>query len=83
MIAYDGYFCVDSDGRSGGLAFLWNFSFKVTLLCFAKNFIDVKVEVPNLGTLRITGFYGFPAASHRCELWNLTRYLSSSPDKQT
>ncbi|MBA0878427.1 hypothetical protein Goshw_001839 [Gossypium schwendimanii] len=64
-------FTVDSMGRSGGLAFLWNFSDIVSVDTFSLNLIDVIVE--NFVTTRwgLTGFFGYLEASHRSASWNL------------
>ena len=65
-------------GWSGGLALLWHTNTKVALLSYARNFIDVYVEVAGLGDWRLTGFYGFPESCRRHQFWNLLRLLSSS-----
>ena len=56
---------VDRVGRSGGLALFWRSSATVSLLSYARNFIDVHVEVAGLGDWRLTGFYGFPESFRR------------------
>ena len=62
-LGFDGLFVVDRVGRSGGLALMWKASSKVNLLSFARNFIDVEVEVAGLGKWRMTGYYGYPESS--------------------
>ncbi|KAJ8624646.1 hypothetical protein MRB53_033176 [Persea americana] len=53
-------------------------SSKVNLLSYARNFIDVEVEVDGLGKWRMTGYYGYPETNRRRDSWNLLRVLSSS-----
>ncbi|XP_052299532.1 uncharacterized protein LOC127903030 [Citrus sinensis] len=77
-MGFDGLFVVDRMGRSGGLALLWDANTNVSLLSYARNFIDVHVEVAGLGDWRLTGFYGFPESSRRRQSWDLLRFLSSS-----
>ena len=78
QLSYDGLFFVDRVGQSGGLALLWKATSNVNLLQFATNFIDVEVEVPDLGKWRLTGYYGYPESSRRRKSWDLLRLLASS-----
>ena len=76
-IRYDEIFVVDKLGHIEGLAFMWNKSSKVSLLCYSHNFIDVEVDMEGMGEWRITGFYGLPESSRRHEFWQVLRSLSS------
>lgn len=64
-MGYEGLFAVDRVGRSGGLALYWKSTYKVNLLKYGRNFIDVVVEESDLGKWRVTGFYGFPESCQR------------------
>lgn len=64
-LGFDGLFVVDCVERSGELALLWDASTNVSLLSYARNFVDVHVEVSSLGDWRLTGFYGFPKSCRR------------------
>ena len=79
-LGFDGLFVVDRVGHSGGFALLWDGNTNVSLLSYARNFIDVHVVVAGLGDWRLTGFYGFPESSRRRrrQSWDLLRFLSSS-----
>ena len=77
-LGFDGQFVVDRVGRSGGLALFWHSSATVSLLNYARNFIDVHVEVAGLGDWRLTEFYGYHESCRRRQSWDLPRWLSSS-----
>ncbi|XP_074298813.1 uncharacterized protein LOC141629758 [Silene latifolia] len=72
----DGYvgLCVDSVGRSGGLAFLW----RQVVTCLFKgasvHFMDFDVEYNNV-KWRCTGFYGWSAVKDRHLSWRQIRLL--------
>lgn len=59
-IGYDGVFCVDREGRSGGLALLWKNCISCSILGFSKNHIDACLVDTNNIIWRCTGFYGHP-----------------------
>ncbi|KAL0400945.1 UNVERIFIED_CONTAM: hypothetical protein Slati_4124400 [Sesamum latifolium] len=68
--------CVESNGRAGGLALLWNKDIDIQLQSLSSHHIDVDVLPKNSdGKWRFTGFYGHPEASQRKESWNLLRRL--------
>lgn len=47
-LGFDRLFVVDCVGRSGGLALLWDANTNVSLLSYARNFVNVHVEVSGL-----------------------------------
>ncbi|KAL0374642.1 UNVERIFIED_CONTAM: putative mitochondrial protein [Sesamum radiatum] len=68
--------CVDSKGKSGGLALLWQKSVEVQLQSFSSSHIDVSVRVEESGEWwRFSGVYGEPDTSKRSEFWKLMRRL--------
>ncbi|KAL3820475.1 hypothetical protein ACJIZ3_006380 [Penstemon smallii] len=74
--------CVDSRGKSGGLALLWNKELHVDLQSFSPNHIDIHIaESDNPTGWRFTGFYGEPDTSHRHNSWDLLRCLASRSSK--
>lgn len=76
-LGFEGLLVVDRVSRRGRLAFLWNASCVVNLLCYAPNYIDTKVEVVDLGRWRIMDFYIYPESSRRRASWNLLCLLST------
>lgn len=73
-LKFYGCFCVDSEGRSGGLTLLWKSEVHLSVLSFSKNHIDAKIDSP-LCSWNLTGIYGHPETSKRMETWNLLRRL--------
>ncbi|KAL0410933.1 UNVERIFIED_CONTAM: hypothetical protein Slati_3683000 [Sesamum latifolium] len=68
---------VDSRGKGGGLALLWNKSSFVNLLSFLDSHIDTVIQLDEgEDSWRFTGFYGAPETSNRSASWNLLRCLS-------
>ena len=76
-LGFENLFVVDRVGHSGGLALFWKAKFKVRLLKYANNFIDVAIDGAGSGQWRLTGYYGFPESARRRESWNLLRHLAS------
>ncbi|XP_031126982.1 uncharacterized protein LOC116029213 [Ipomoea triloba] len=70
-LGFEGAFCVEPVGLSGGLAMLWRCNNVVTLLNYSNNHIDLVVAVPGTPEWRITGFYGYSERSRRHEAWEL------------
>lgn len=66
-LGYAGLFVVEIVGRSGGLAFFWKTNYRVNLLKFGRNFIDLVVENTVGGKWGLTGFYGFPESNRQRE----------------
>ncbi|KAK1378358.1 Endo/exonuclease/phosphatase domain-containing protein [Heracleum sosnowskyi] len=75
-LGYQGMFVVDPIGRSGGLALLWKESEQVELLGFSQNHIDVKINMENGTSWRLTGLYGEPNRALRSRTWDLLQNLS-------
>lgn len=69
-------FVVDPIGRSEGLALLWKESEHVELLGFSQNHIDVRINMENGTSWRLTGLYGEPNRALRSRTWDLLRNLS-------
>ncbi|KAL0337595.1 UNVERIFIED_CONTAM: hypothetical protein Scaly_2034600 [Sesamum calycinum] len=70
--------CVESQGRSGGLALLWHKSLSVQLQSFGHHHIDATVY-PESETeaWRFTGFYGFADVACRQRSWDLLSTLKN------
>ncbi|XVF47815.1 hypothetical protein PTKIN_Ptkin03bG0141200 [Pterospermum kingtungense] len=75
-----GCFCVDSEGRSGGLAMLWIEECDLHLRSYSKHHIDMELVLTVNDSWRITGIYGEPDASKRIETWSLIRRLATNYD---
>ena len=67
---YEACFPVDSNGHSGGLAFIWKHKRMFSLLNFSNHHIDMKYCGDNGLEWRCTGFYGFSDRSRRTEFWS-------------
>ena len=76
-LGYANLFIVNKVGRSGGLALYSKSAYKVQVLKFGRNFIDVQVENAEVGKWRYTEFYGFHEMSRRRDSWELLHSLSS------
>ncbi|KAM7254510.1 hypothetical protein ACFE04_003890 [Oxalis oulophora] len=66
----------DSNGRSGGIACLWNDAMSIQVLRFSRDYIDVLIE----NSWRCTGFYGNPVVSKRSNSWQLLTDLKDVSD---
>ncbi|XP_074326914.1 uncharacterized protein LOC141664858 [Apium graveolens] len=77
MLGFEGAIAVDSQGHSGGLAFLWRNKEDVILLSLSKNHIDVLIEMKGVQKYRLTGIYGEPDRTKRMETWALIRSLNN------
>lgn len=77
-LGFEGAFSVDVQGRSGGIALLWRYKEEVQLLSYSKNHIDVKLDIRDWNTFRLTGIYGEPDRSRRKETRNLIRNLKGN-----
>lgn len=71
-------FMVDNQGRSGGLAMLWRSSVRGEMVNFSKNFISLNIEVDNVGSWILIGFYGILDRAKRRNSWNLFRTLAAN-----
>ncbi|KAL0387846.1 UNVERIFIED_CONTAM: hypothetical protein Sradi_2666400 [Sesamum radiatum] len=73
----------DCEGRSGGLALLWDKSISCTLRSFSKNHIDVTVMTDDISpTWRFTGFYGDTDITKRKLSWELLKQLSLQSNRE-
>lgn len=77
-LKYKSCLAVSKEGRSGGLALLWNASIEVSISSFSRNHIDALVQDDNGRVWRFTGFYGNPSTSGRPNSWHLLRNLSAN-----
>ncbi|GLT33351.1 hypothetical protein SLA2020_079490 [Shorea laevis] len=77
-LGFSNCFAVGSNGRSGGLAMLWNEEVQVQLLSYSLTHIDMEIQDLTNTRWRVTGFYGQPDASRRHESWALLKSLKSS-----
>lgn len=69
---------VVSEGRSGGLALLWDKSSSVTVQRFSKYHIDASVQLEGQEeTWRFTSFYGEPDTTKRNHTWTLLKKLAA------
>ncbi|KAL0324537.1 UNVERIFIED_CONTAM: putative mitochondrial protein [Sesamum calycinum] len=76
--------CVDSKGRSGGLALLWQKSIEVQLQSFSSYHMDVSVRLDEAGDWwRFTGIYGELDIGKRFEFWNLLYRLHHQLEPHT
>ncbi|KAL8104292.1 hypothetical protein AgCh_028495 [Apium graveolens] len=75
-LGYQGMFVVDCIGRSGGLAILWKESDQVEVLGYSQNHIDIKINMGNGSSWRLTGLYGESARALRFITWDLLRNLT-------
>jgi len=78
LLGYDSCVHVDRTGRGRGLALFWRNSFNCQLIDFSNNHITVEIIDTVLGTLRVTGYYGYPNSGCRTAVWNFLRQLSNS-----
>ena len=61
---------VPSDGKSGGLSFLWKPDVKVDVQTVSRWHIDAFIDSGgSIGVWRLIGFYGNPDTQGRLESW--------------
>jgi hypothetical protein len=78
-LGFGSIFTVDSVGRSGGLALLWNDEFDVHIKHYSHRHIHAEVWGKNRGHCWVfTGFYGHPEAAKRKEAWSLLQHIRVS-----
>ncbi|PNX81632.1 endonuclease/exonuclease/phosphatase family protein, partial [Trifolium pratense] len=75
LLKYESCLSIDVEGRSGGLAILWNDKLKCKIVNYSRNFINVEVEEAEKGVWRLTCYYGFPERGRRREAWDMLRDL--------
>ncbi|XP_019189974.1 PREDICTED: uncharacterized protein LOC109184427 [Ipomoea nil] len=79
-LGFDGLFCINSSGLSGGLALLWRANNTARLMSYSKNYVDVEVSIPGFDKWRMTGFYSFSQKGQRRDSWDLIRTLAGRSD---
>lgn len=57
---FDSCFTVDSSGKGGGLAMLWNYEICVQIKSFSKHNIDAELQMASRKQKQCTGVYGHP-----------------------
>uniref|UniRef100_A0A803PKW7 CCHC-type domain-containing protein n=1 Tax=Cannabis sativa TaxID=3483 RepID=A0A803PKW7_CANSA len=77
-LGFEGCFCVDARGKSGGLALLWKTPFTVHLNSYNAYHIDAWINMDEDLSWRFTGFYGDPDRSQRKHSWQLLRRLAEN-----
>ena len=60
QVAVTNFFAVDNEGKSGGLAVLWNADTNVQINSYSKHHIDFQVRSAQGKTWRGTWIYGHP-----------------------
>jgi hypothetical protein len=77
-LGFECLFVVDSVGRSGGLALLWNDKELVEIQNYSRRHINAIVKGrDSVGSWKLTGFYGHPDWTKRHESWALLNHLRS------
>ncbi|TYJ11246.1 hypothetical protein E1A91_A11G262500v1, partial [Gossypium mustelinum] len=62
---------VNSEGRNGGFALIWEEGIDVTIRSFSKHHIDSLVRLKNHNNIRVTGFYGHANPNLRSNSWEM------------
>lgn len=75
-LGFQGLLVIEAQGRSGGLAILWNETDQVSLISLSNHHIDVEVNINGMQPWRLTGFYGEPNRSQRKKTLELLRNLA-------
>uniref|UniRef100_A0A803QSM5 Reverse transcriptase domain-containing protein n=1 Tax=Cannabis sativa TaxID=3483 RepID=A0A803QSM5_CANSA len=74
-LGFEGCFCVDAKGKSGGLALLWKAPYSVQIVSFNDFHIDAWINMEDDFNWRFTGFYGDPDPSQRKHSWTLMQRI--------
>lgn len=69
VLHFAGWWGVEAQGHSGGLALMWKNEGACKVLAGDKHYIDFKVENTHVGRWHYTGFYGCPERERRRESW--------------
>ncbi|XP_042942727.1 uncharacterized protein LOC122276878 [Carya illinoinensis] len=73
-------FVVNSLGRSGGLAMIWNENLNASLFSYSRHHISLMIKSEEEGReWHLTGFYGDPALERRKNCWDILCLLR--PDR--
>ncbi|XP_042988712.1 uncharacterized protein LOC122316247 [Carya illinoinensis] len=76
LLGYECCFAVSSEGRSGGLALMWQEETNLNVQSYSKNHIDALIHnAEHDGQWQFTGVYGHPDTELRQETWNTIRSL--------
>ena len=80
-IGFESKFCVKSEGKAGGLCFLWRSGLKADILTHNSNLIGMLVNsnIQDKPWL-LVGFYGSPYVSMKRKVWKQLRNLVSNFD---
>lgn len=78
-LCFQNCFTVNSVGRRGGLALLWDSSVGFSLLSFSTHHINGWIDWNGLAW-QLTGFYGFPDRDAHHLSWSLLRQLHGDPN---
>ncbi|XP_074352278.1 uncharacterized protein LOC141691438 [Apium graveolens] len=73
---FAGWWGIEAQGHSGGLALLWKNEGGCTILDGSKHYIDFEVENNQVRRWRYTGFYGCPERERRRESWDIIQNLA-------
>lgn len=76
QINFAGYWAVEAQGHSGGLALLWKNNGSCQIRGSGTQFIDFEVENDQVGRWCYTGYYGCPERSRRRVSWDTLRGLA-------
>jgi hypothetical protein len=79
-LGFDEMLVAVSDGRSGGLVFLWNKEITVTSKKVEQNFIDIRINENGESGWRLTGSYGEPSSDKKYLSWEYIRSLHDDID---
>ncbi|KAK2377607.1 hypothetical protein QL285_078261 [Trifolium repens] len=75
LLKFDSCLSIDVEGRSGGLAILWNDKVRCRIINYCRNFINVEVDDVEKGGWRLTCYYGYPERGRRRQAWDMLRDL--------
>lgn len=79
QIGFTFYFTVNSIGKSGGLALLWNEEVPIEIVKFSNYYIHSKIIEKATGVeWCLTRFYGIPKTSKRSDYWALLDRINQS-----
>jgi len=77
ILNLDSCFCVDREGRGGGITILWRNSISFNITNYSQNHVDLEVKDNQKGMWRLTGFYSFSEGGKRKASWNFLRNLAN------
>lgn len=78
QVGFSGCLVVDCEGRSGGLVLFCHMESDLEILSYFKYHFDAWVSDLHTGIRwKIIAVYGHLEASHRCEIWNMFKLIST------